>query len=456
MKRTALRTAAALGTVAVLAAGLAACSSGGQAATDQKVTITVGDRPTKDQKAALAQYNADIAAFEKANPKITLQPKTVTWDPTTFDAQLAGGSLPDVLSVAFTEAKSLIANKQVADLTDTLRSTGVDKIMGESTKKLVTDDSGHVYAVPTTAYSIGLVYNRDLFTKAGLDPDAPPTTWDEVRADAKKIKDATGVPGYAQFASQNQGGWMFTAMTYSYGGRVESENGKKASFDNAHSEEALKTVNEMKFQDGSVAPNSLYTQDTLYKDFAAGKVAMMPAAPDAYNTAVQNDGMDPKSFGVGGMPMGPGSSDDQGTLTGGSIQIVSPKVSDAQKSAAVKWIAFHYLRQYQSESAAVAVAKATAASGNPVGVPALSVVNSSTYDQYNTWIKDQVNVPQANFASYVKTQSTIPIIPEPSNDAQEVYAALDTVMQAALTEKSFDPAAELSKAKTAVDAKLTR
>ncbi|GAA3341289.1 extracellular solute-binding protein [Curtobacterium pusillum] len=456
MKRTALRTAAAIGTVAVLAAGLAACSSGGQAASDQKVTITVGDRPTKDQKAALAQYNADIAAFEKANPNITLQPKTVTWDATTFDAQLAGGSLPDVLSVAFTEAKSLIANKQAADLTDTLKSTGVGKIMGASTKKLVSDDNGHVYAVPTTAYSIGLVYNRDLFTKAGLDPDKPPTTWDEVRTDAKKIKDATGVSGYAQFASQNQGGWMFTAMSYSYGGRVESENGKKAVFDNAKSEEALKTVNEMKFQDGSVAPNSLYTQDTLYKDFAAGKVAMMPAAPDAYNTAVQNDGMDPKSFGVGGMPMGPGSSKDQGTLTGGSIQMVSPKVDDAQKTAAVKWIAFHYLRQYQSKSAAVTVAKATAASGNPVGVPALSVVNSSTYDQYNTWIKDEINVPQENFAAYVKTQSSIPIIPEPSNDAQEVYAALDTVMQAALTEKSFDPAAELSKAKTAVDAKLTR
>ena len=36
------------------------------------------------------------------------------------------------------------------------------------------------------SYGIGLHYNRALFEEAGLDPDQPPTTWDEVREYAKR------------------------------------------------------------------------------------------------------------------------------------------------------------------------------------------------------------------------------------------------------------------------------
>ena len=43
------------------------------------------------------------------------------------------------------------------------------------------DADGKVYGVPFAAYGIGLHYNRQLFEEAGLDPDAPPTTWAEVR-----------------------------------------------------------------------------------------------------------------------------------------------------------------------------------------------------------------------------------------------------------------------------------
>ncbi len=35
----------------------------------------------------------------------------------------------------------------------------------------------------------GCSYNRDLFEAAGLDPDSPPTSWDEVREYAKQITD---------------------------------------------------------------------------------------------------------------------------------------------------------------------------------------------------------------------------------------------------------------------------
>ncbi len=48
-------------------------------------------------------------------------------------------------------------------------------------------DSGKLYALPTTNYKMGLIYNRKLFQQAGLDPDNPPTTWEDIAAAAKKI-----------------------------------------------------------------------------------------------------------------------------------------------------------------------------------------------------------------------------------------------------------------------------
>lgn len=50
---------------------------------------------------------------------------------------------------------------------------------------------GLVYAIPTEAQTSRLMYNRDLFRAAGLDPDKPPTTFSEVLTDARKITNAS-------------------------------------------------------------------------------------------------------------------------------------------------------------------------------------------------------------------------------------------------------------------------
>src|SRR5699024_6515774 len=87
-------------------------------------------------------------------------------------------------------------------------------------------EDGKVYAVPAKSfYSVALHYNRKLFADAGLDPNKPPTTWDEVRADAKQIKDKTGKAGYGMMAKDNAGGWQLVAAAYSRGGRVQTESG---------------------------------------------------------------------------------------------------------------------------------------------------------------------------------------------------------------------------------------
>ncbi|BDZ49390.1 sugar ABC transporter substrate-binding protein [Frondihabitans sucicola] len=454
MNRHGARAFSALGLAVVVTASLAACSgSTPQSSADQKVTITIGDRPAANQPANRKLYDAQVASFEKANPKITLKPTETIYDATTFSSLLAGGNLPDTLSVPFTEAKGLIANGQTADLTSALKTAGLTKSLNKTTLKVIQDSSGKVFGVPVNAYSIGLAYNRALFTKAGLDPNKPPTTWDEVRTDAKKITAATGVPGFETLGTKNQGGWILSAMTYSYGGSIENADGTKTTFNKAPAKAVLKNLQEMRWTDKSMGPNGLYDLDSMSQDFAAGKVGMWIAAPDVYNAAITNNKMNKNDFGEGPMPQNGGVN---GTLTGGTLEIVSPKATDAERVAAVKWINWNYLRQYEKKDQAISVAEAATASNTPVGLPGLSVVSDSTNAQYLDWIKDKVDVPISNFEPYLQTTASIPIQPEPVNKAQEVYAALDPVVQAVLTNKNANVDQLLSNAAKSIDSQLGR
>ncbi|GAA1588578.1 extracellular solute-binding protein [Kribbella hippodromi] len=442
----------------LLAACSSAPSSGGAAGAgsgtgQQQVTITVGDRPTSSDPANRAQYDQKVADFQKANPTITLKPVETVWDATTFQAQAAGGQLPDVLTVPFTEPQGLIARKQVADLTKAIKDDGLMDQLNPNVLKIAQDQSGNVYAVPNAAYSIGLIYNRDLFTKAGLDPNKPPATWDEVRAAAKQIAQKTGQAGYAQMTTNNTGGWMFTTQTYAYGGTIESDDGSKATFDDAPSKAALQTLHDMKWTDKSMGQAVLYDYDGIQKAFAAGKIGMYMGAPDMYRAIVVTNGLKPASFGIGPMPQQGG---DHGTLTGGSVQIVSTAADDAQKAAAIKWIKFAYLNKYVNQDAAVASAKSGVAAKQPVGVPGLPVVGADQDATYQGWIKPYVNVPLENFAPYTKVAADQKIIPEPPVKAQEVYAALDPVVQTVLGNEKADIPALLTKAAGTVNAKLGR
>jgi len=457
MTRTAIRSTAALSASLTLLAGLVACSSApsssGGSSTPGQVTITVGDRPSSSDPQNRAQYDQKVADFQKANPDIKLNPVETIWDPTTFQAQAAGGQLPDVLNVPFTEPQGLIARKQVADLTKALQDDGLMKELNPNVLKIGQDQAGNVFAIPTAAYSVGLVYNRELFSKAGLDPNKPPATWDEVRADAKKIAEKTGQAGYAQMTTKNTGGWMFTTQTYAFGGTIENEDGSQASFDDAPSKAALQALHDMKWVDRSMGQNLLYDIDGISKAFSAGKVGMFMSAPDAYRTLVSINGLKASSFGIGPMPQQGG---DHGTLSGGSVQIVGPSATDAEKAAAIKWIKFAYLNKYVNQDAAVTSAKNGVAAKLPVGVPGLPVIASDQWATYQSWIKPYVNVPLENFAPYTTVAADQKIIPEPPVKAQEVYAALDPVVQTVLGNEKADIPALLTKAAGTVNAKLGR
>ncbi len=244
---------------------------------------------------------------------------------------------------------------------------------------------------------MSLTYNRTLFTQAGLDPDKPPTTWDEVKADAKIIATKTGVAGFAEMATQNTGGWQLTTMTYALGGRMETVDSKTgkvtATVNNSYTKAALAWLHSLRWDDNSMGGTFDYNWGTINADFAAGQIGMFTGGSDLYTAMVQNNALKAADYGITVIPLA--NDPNAGVLGGGTLAAVNVVTNDAQRDAAVDWIDFYYMNKLLTQDGAIADAQALKANNQPVGVPALPIFDKATYDQSQVWIKDYINVPTA-------------------------------------------------------------
>ncbi len=444
------RIALAVTLAGTLAVGtLAACSSDDKtpsASSTAPVTLNVVGLLPGAKPEAQTALQAEVKDFQALYPNITVKTHDYEWKATTFAADLAGGTLPTVFEIPFTDAKTLIANGQISDMQSSLDSLSYAANFNKNLLQYGQGDNGHVYAIPAKSiYAVGLHYNRALFTAAGLDPNKPPTTWDEVRADAKAIASKTGNAGFAQMSNSNTGGWQLTVDTYARGGRVESADGKTATLNNDATKAALQFLKDLRWSDNSMGANFSYDWSGINQAFAAGKIGMYTSGQDVYTSLVQTNNIDPKSYGLTMIPL---SGADSGVLGGGTMAAVSAKASSAEKAAAIKWIDFHYLRKYTNQDAATKNAQTQVASKQPVGTPELPIFSQQQYDQYQTWIKSFVNVPLDQMSTFTSNVFSAKLVNEPTKATQDLYAALDPVVQAVLTNKDADIDKLLTEANT--------
>ncbi|MCL1840602.1 MAG: extracellular solute-binding protein [Propionibacteriaceae bacterium] len=421
-----------------------------------QVTLTVTGLLPGSTTAAYQGLADQVSAFEAANPGIRVITMDYEWKATTFAADLAGGTLPDVFEIPFTDGKTLIANQQIADLNQYIKQFPYDGGFNPNVLQYGQGTDGDVYAIPAKSiYGVGLHYNRDLFTKAGLDPDKPPTTWDEVRSDAKAIA-ATGAAGFCQMSNNGTGGWQLTVDTYARGGRMETVDsaGKAtATLDNAATKASLQYLQTLRWTDNSMGSTFTYDWGSINQAFAAGQCGMYTSGQDVYTSLVQSNAMNPDMYGLTMIPL---EGADSGVLGGGTLAAVSVKDTDAQKAAAVKWISYYYLGRYASQEAAVTAAKLSLANNQPVGVPELPIFSDANLAQYEQWVKPYVNVPLDHMTGFTDKIGAATLINEPPVATQDVYAALDPVVQAVLTDRNADIDALLTTANTAAQRAIDR
>ena len=385
-------------TTAAAPSATAAAPSASAAA--ENVAITVVSLKPGSEQTAFDAFDAQVKQFEDANPNIDVTSQEYEWTGPTFAAQLAGGTLPDVFTIPFTDGKSLIEQGQLADISAEVAQLPYASKFNPNVLAAGQDASGKTFAIPTAAYGIGLQYNRKLFEAAGLDPNKPPTSWDEIRAAAKAIAQKTGQAGFSQMTQSNTGGWMLTTLTYAMGGRMQTTaDGKTTStIANAGTKEALETLKSFRWGDESMGSNFLLDWGGINAEFAAGKIGMYMGGSDVYTSLKQQNSIDPDSYGLAALPLTGNAG--AGLLGGGTLVAVNPKASDAERAAAVKWIDFYYMQKLLDQDAAVTDAKTLSEAGQPVGTPSLPIFDKATLDQSLTWIKDYINVPLDQMQSF--------------------------------------------------------
>jgi ABC-type glycerol-3-phosphate transport system substrate-binding protein len=451
MKSIRVATATAVAGLVAVCATAAAVGS-----TQKSTTISVASLIPGSTQAAIQQFNAQVAEFEKANPSIKVKPVEYQWTGPTFAAKLAAGTLPTVFEVPFTDARTLGDNGQLADLTSAAKSLPYFSKYNKAVLAEGTDSKGQIVALPKGAYAQALHYNRKLFAQAGLDPNKPPTTWAQVEADALAIHQKTGKAGYVEMAKDdNTAGWILTTLVYSLGGRMEKGTGKSAvaTLNNPQTVAALNLLHHMRWVDNSMGSNFDYGWSDINQAFAAGNVGMYVSGSDVYTNLVQASNIDPSLYGLAPIPLA--KNKNAGVLGGGTLVAVKPSASSAEKSASIKWIDFYYEEPLISKTQAIRNAKTLVANKQPVGVPALPLFNKKQYDLANTWIKPYINVPIAQMKPFLTGIFNQQLIPEPEASTQSIYHSLDAAVEAVLTNKGADIQSLLAQANSAAQTAIS-
>jgi ABC-type glycerol-3-phosphate transport system substrate-binding protein len=446
MKSTRTAIAAAVAVTCLLALCASSVSSAASAKSS-KVTISVASLIPGSTQAAIQQFNAQVAEFEKANPSIVVKPTEYQWTGPTFAAKLAAGTLPTVFEVPFTDARALGDAGQLADITAEAKALPYFSKYNKAVIAEGTDSKGQIVALPKGAYAQALHYNRQLFQQAGLDPNKPPTTWAQLRADARQIAQKTGKAGYAEMGKDdNTAGWIITTLTYALGGRMETGIGTKAraTLNNPQTATALNLLHQMRWVDNSMGSNFDYGWSDINQAFAAGQVGMYISGSDVYTNLVQASNVNPSIYGLTPIPLA--KNKNAGVLGGGTLAAVKPNANAAERAAAVRWIDFFYESPLVSKTQAIRNAKTLVANKQPVGVPALPVFNKAQYDLANTWIKPYVNVPLAQMKPFTTGIFNQKVVPEPEASTQSVYHTLDSVVEAVLTDRNADITSLLNQA----------
>ena len=436
----------ALSLLVVMVGAASAMTTLSAASRSKTVTITVNGLPPKTDPTNRATFLRDVQAFEQLHPNVRVIPHEGFMDPQTFQARLAGGQLENVFYVYFTDPANLIARHQAADITSYIKGTPVLNQIKPTIMRIFKDAGGHIYGLPKSNYTLGLLYNRKLFQKAGLNPNNPPKTWAQVRTGAKQIAGlGDGTVGYGDYSKSNTGGWHFTAELYSLGGSIAVRNGKtwRAAFNNALGKQVLQQLKSMRWADKSMGDRQLLEWADLLQMMASGKLGMYIATSDNIPIIVNQFKGNLSDYGLGAMPSG------KGALAGGDGFMFNRKDTPDQIRAGIQWLQYKFVNPNRI-AADNRVAKDA---GSPVGLPEPNLWTGAAEKKWAAATKQFSNVPSQNYAPFIKGTPAIPLRVEPPS-AQQIYAVLDSAMATVLTDPNANIDQLLSSAESQVNSIL--
>ncbi|HEY3142281.1 MAG TPA: ABC transporter substrate-binding protein [Acidimicrobiales bacterium] len=260
---------------------------------------------------------------------------------------LATGDIPDAMEHQETHLQDMVDSRAILPAQSCLDAA-------ERTPDAVdTDDflqrALHYYAVggvqwamPFNVTNPVLLYNKVAFRQAGLDPDKPPTSLEEYRADAQAIKDA----GFDHGIAMAIDAWHFEEFMALQGQEyVDHANGRderatKVTFDSDTGEEFFTFLSGL-VEDGLAVTNPREGPDSINNLLAIGQgtAGMTVVSSSALGTILQVVGSGQYPGTEMGIAPLPGRTGDGGAVVGGGGLYVTA-TDPAKQAAAWKFITF--------------------------------------------------------------------------------------------------------------------
>jgi N,N'-diacetylchitobiose transport system substrate-binding protein len=250
--------------------------------------------------------------FEKANPGTTVNVEFVPWAQAhdKFTTAIAGGKVPDVAEMGTT---------WTPEFAEQGAFTEVDKAgAGEYVSSLVDAATldGKVWGKPWYAGARGLIYRKDVLEKAGVEP---PTTWEEMQAAAKTIKQK--VPDIYPVSYTGLTEHMYLPTIWQAGGEIATQDGEswKAALNTPEAVEAIKFYTDF-YKEGLVPKAAVgWEEPDAQEAFINGDIAMLIGGGWQYNAIVDTKPEMEKNLGTSLEPAGPSG---EGTAFAGGSHLV--------------------------------------------------------------------------------------------------------------------------------------
>ena len=295
----------------LVAASMSACSSSsgskGGTGSGKKVHLTFW---THTHPPMITLNKALIKEYETAHPNVQIDYQQIpnTDFNTKMLTALSNGSGPDIINMDDSALRGdYIPKKLVAPLD--YKAFGAASQQEIESKYIpgtlagAEGKDGTLYGLPTEFNATAFAINTAQFRKAGLDPNHPPATWDDVAADAKKLI-AAGQGGFNfLYLSSGQYTQQLQILLNETGGSILDQSGKKAAIDNAQGVQALNIWNTLINVDKVGNAHTASRDATApFADFEAGKTAMTIMYPWGVGQIAQDNPETYKNMAVVPLP----------------------------------------------------------------------------------------------------------------------------------------------------------
>jgi arabinogalactan oligomer / maltooligosaccharide transport system substrate-binding protein len=344
------RTPRAIALAAGLALALSACG-------DDEPEPTTDEAPAAPEETEEEEAPADLAAeltwwdtsdpqnegpafrelisqFNEVYPNVTIDYQSVPFGDAQNNfktAAEAGSGAPDILRAEVAWVPEFASLGYLFALDGTALLADADDYFETPLSSNVY--GGQTYGVPQVTDALALLYNKDLFEEAGLDPDNPPQTWDEVRSAAEALEGA-GVDGLFI----NAAGYFLLPFIYGEGGDLVDVESEAIVVNSDASATGVGIAQDL--IDAGAAPrppanDSYGTMMTLFKEQQVGMIINGPWEVNNIRNAPEFGGIE--NLGIAPVPAG---SVTAGAPVGGHNYVVWSGMDAEKADAAIAFISF--------------------------------------------------------------------------------------------------------------------